>query len=561
MAYFIQNSKILHQKKQIQEDVSSTISEGKPIYTANLTVDVSAIKVEILNPSKPCPIVEFQQTTEDFQAILSLFVEESVKGVRLFGTKKRYCQLLAERFLKQGIRPLIANSTKSELKGIKGMPVIQEHVAGIDIGKSVIYVAIPPHLDEDHTRVFGTFTDDLESIVSYLKEHGIKEVAMESTSVYWLPLFDLCEQNGIKAIIVNPKHVKILPGRKTDVLDSQWLMKLLACGLLQGGFIPPQAMRDIRDLSRHRQDLIGRAADSLNLIHKMLSLMNIQLSNVLSHIDGKSGLSIIKSIAAGEHDPYQLAALADEQCKSTKEEMLKSLTGTYNEAHLFIMKQELNNYEHLHETIIRDELKIKELLEKLPNKPDLPPIPKRTKKHKAKSEYNRSPYCFDMRTTLYEKFGYDLTVIKGIEDNTAATLVFETGGNVDAFPTARHYASWNGTSPGNKVSGGKVLSGSAPKKSTRVGQALRIAAHANCRADSGSGAYLRRLVRNGKSKKGARKATAHKLGTQVYNMMKFGQPYVEKGAAEYEKKYEERKIKGMTKTLREMGYDVIKKVA
>jgi len=559
MSKCIRKPEIVQKKKQAFNQTPSKPS-GQAVYTANLIVDSSTIKIDILNSSKACPTTEFQHTPENIQAILDLFTFESVKGVRLSG-KKGHCQVLAEAFLKQGIRPLIANSAKSQVKGIKGMPVINEHVAGIDIGRSVIYVAIPSDFDEDHTRVFGTFTEDLEAIVSWLKEHGINEVAMESTSVYWIPLYLLCEQHGIKPIIVNPKHVKMLPGRKTDVLDSQWLMRLLACGLLSAGFVPPEFIRDMRDLARHRQDLTGRAGDCLNLIQKMLALMNIQLGNVLSDISGKSGMAIIKAIADGQRDPAALATLADDRCKCSKEEITKSLVGTYGEAHIFIMKQELDTYEYLHKGIVRIELKIKELLENLPTKPDLPPLPESSKRRKEKRDYNRSPYCFDMRTLLYQKFGYDLTALKGVEDNTAATLIFETGGDVSAFPTSKHFASWNGTSPGNKVSGGKVLSGKAPKKVTRVGQALRNAANANYRADSGTGAYLRRLVRNGKSKTAARKATAHRLGTQVYNMMKFGQPYVEKGAAEYEKRHEERKIIGMTRALEELGYDVIKRVA
>jgi transposase len=553
MGKFIKNSINVHQKK-----ISPAVSLGKPIYTANLTVGVSTIKVEILNPSSSYPELEFKQTPEDTASILSLFTVENIKGVRLAG-KKSYCHLLAETFLKQGIRPLISNSTKSGDRGIKGIPVIDESVAGIDIGKSVIYVAIPSHLDEDHTRVFGTFSDELQDIINWLKEHNIQKVAMESTSVYWIPLYELCEKNNIKPILVNPKYVKTLPGRKTDVLDSQWLMKLLACGLLQGGFIPPLQIREMRDLARSRQDMMGRAADSLNIVHKMLAQMNLHLSNVLSDISGKSGMAIVRAIAAGERNPHKLAALSDDRCRCSKEDIAKALTGTYNEAHIFIMKQELDTYEYLHKKIVETELKIKELLERLPDKPNLPPLP--VKRQKQKKEYNRSPYCFDMRSLLYKKFGYDLTILSGIEDSTAAIIIFETGGNMDAFPTSKHFASWNGTAPGNKVSGGKVLSGKAPKKFSRVGQALRIASNANYKADSAAGAYLRRLVHKGKSKKSARKASAHKIGTQVYNIMKFGQNFVEKGAAEYEKRYEERKVKAMTKFLKEKGYDVIKKVA
>lgn len=556
----IKSTKKSNPKIAQNNQTSSTPAKGEAVYTANLVVGPSTLTVEILNPSKVCPPNVFEQSSKGLDEILELFANQNVKGVRLSG-KKGYCHLLAETFLKHGIRPLITNSAKSRVTGIRGIPVVNYHVAGVDIGKSVIYVAIPPNFDEDPTRVFGTFTEDLEAIVSWLKEHNITHVAMESTSVYWIPLYLLCERHGIKPILVNPKQVKMLPGRKTDVLDSQWLMRLLACELLPASFVPSEFIRDMRDLARHRQDLTHRAAGSLNLIHKMLSLMNIQLSNVLSAVSGKSGMAIVKAIANGQRDPAALAALADAGCKCSPKEITKALTGTYNEAHIFIMKQEVDTYEYLHQKIVEIELKIQALLEALPNKQNLPPLPKSSKRRREKKDYHRSPYCFDMRTLLYQKFGYDLTVLPGIEDNTAATLIFETGGDMSAFPTAKHFASWNGTSPGNKVSGGKVLSGKAPKKVTRVGQALRIAANTNYKADSGPGAYLRKLVRNGKSAPSARKATAHKLGTHVYNIMKFGQQYVEKGAAEYEKRYDERKIKGMTKALKDLGYDVVKRAA
>jgi transposase len=558
------NSNTVQQKQATPESLTPR-SSGSPIYIANFTIDVSKIKIEILRPSGSNLIKEFTNFPEDAEEILFLFHSENVKGVRLIG-KKKDSQLYAEWLLRNGIRPLITNQKKSKHPGddkLEGIPVLNEYVAGIDIGKSLLIVAVPPHLAEDHTRAFGTFTDDLEEIVKWLVELKITEVAMESTSVYWIPLYDLCERYGIKPIIVNPKHVKMLPGRKTDVLDARWLMRLLACGLLRGGFMPALHIRPLRDLTRYRQDLIDRAGDCLNHMHKMLALMNIQLSNVLSDISGKSGTAIIQAIVNGERDTQKMAALVDKNCKSTPEEIARALHGTYDEGHIFVLKQELAIYEFLHDSIVKTECKIKEMIEKLPDIPSLPPIDAPSKRIRKKSEYNRSPYCFDIRSLIYRKFGFDLTVVSGIDSATAAVITFETGGNLEAFPTSKHFASWTGVCPGNKISGGKVISGKAPKKFSRVGQAMRIAANANHNSDSATGAHLRRLIRNGKTKKSARKATAHKICIQVYNMMKHGQEYVEKGAAEYEKAYEERKILNCIKTLKAMGYDCskIKKTA
>lgn len=558
--------KINRNSKKVNQKSSPSSTKqfiGQPVYTAIVNIGASKATLEILNPQKNCSVHEFGQLPEDFENLLFLLNQEEVKGVQLKG-KKNVCRRLAEQLLKRGIRPLIADSEKQKLKnsnenGIKGIPVVDEYVAGIDIGQSLIYVAIPPNFDDDHTRVFGTFTHELESIVGWLKEHKIKTVAMESTSVYWIPLFELCEKNGITPLIVNPKHVKMLPGRKTDVLDAQWLMRLLACGLLKGGFVPPQPYRALRDLTRHRQDLMDRGGDSLNRIHKMLELMNIKLNCVINDISGKSGMSMIRAIVKGERDPRKLAQLADDQCQSTEEEFANALAGTYNEEHIFIIKQEIDMHEFCHKAIVDVELKIKELLEKLPDVPNLPPLPKRTKKRKGKKEYNRSPYCFDLRPLLYKKFGYDLTVVNGIEEASAAVILFETGGNFEAFPTVKHFASWCGVSPGNKVSGGKFISGKASKKFSRVGQVFRIAANSNSRSKNATGAFMRRLTRLNKKGRVVCKAAAHRICGHVWDIVKHGQAYFEKTAEDYEKHYEERKIYAMKNALKSMGFEVINK--
>ena len=556
-------NKISKKKNQKFSPIPDKQSTGIPVRTATINVGTSKIYLEIPDSSFGNATREFAQSSEDIDLLVYELQLEQIAGALLLG-KQSICRCITEKLIKRGIRPLIGDSKKQKSKsqgfsGLKGIPVINEYVAGIDIGQKLIYVAIPPHFDENHTRVFGTFTIDLESIVDWLKEHEIKTVAMEATSIYWLPLFELCERNGIKPMIVNPKHVKMLPGRKTDVLDSQWLMRLLACGLLQGGMIPPQPYRALRDLARHRQDLMDRAGDSLNRMHKMLELMNIKLGNAISDISGKSGTDIIRAIGEGERDPNKLAQLASDRCKSSKKEIAKALTGTYSEECIFVMKQELVTYEFFHKKIEETELKIEELLEKLPDIPNLAPLPKHSKKRKVKKVYDRSPYCFDLRSLLYRKFGYDLTVISGIGDGTAAVIIFETGGNLDAFPTIKHFASWCGVSPGNKISGGKVISTKGPKKFSRVGQAFRIAANANYRAKNATGAFMRRLDRHGKKGRAVRKAAAHKICCEVYNIVKHGQEYHEKSAEAYEKKYEERKIYSMTKSLREMGFEVIDK--
>jgi transposase len=531
------------------------------VLIANVTVDKLEINVEVIGVEASSSPNIFSNDEAGIEKMILCFYFYKVEGIRIFG-KKSLCKGIAEKMIKYGIKILMggeislskSKNKNQERKKMEGMPVLNEFVAGIDIGKTLIYVAVPPHLAKDHIRVFGTNTEDLVDIVKWLKEININSVAMESTSVYWVPLYDLCEKSNIKPFIVNPKHVKMLPGRKTDVVDAQWLLKLLACGLLNGGFVPPIEIRLIRDLCRYRQDLMDQCGDHLNRIHKMLSLMNIQLGNVISDISGKSGMLIIKAILNGERNPKVLAEMADSRCENTEAHIAKALHGMYNESYLFIMNSELNFFENCNSKILKLELKMKELLEALPDVPNLPPLPEVKKKQKKRT-YRRSPYSFDLRKLLYQKFSVDLTIIKGIDSSTAAVILLETGGSMDAFPTSKHFASWSGLSPGNKISGGKVLSGKAPKKFSRVGQALRNAANSNYRSESFFGSYMRRLNMRGKTRKSACKATAHKMGDSIYKMMKFGQQYVEIGAKAYEKKYRERKIASCKKILEENGYD------
>jgi transposase len=533
------------------------IPKGTPIYVADIQIQPSKLIVRIEKNEGEDSEREFANTPEGHECMFADFKSEQIKGVRLAG-KKQACYLLANICLKKGVRPLISNGKKaknSSDKALKDIPVTNQHVAGIDIGKSLIVVAVPPQLAVDHTQAFGTFTDDLEAIVNWIQELGITEVAMESTSIYWVPLFDLFELKGIRTILVNPSRVKMIPGRKTDVLDAQWLMRLLACGLLSSSFIPPMNIRALRDLSRYRHDLIDRAGDCLNRMQKALSLMNIQISLVLSDISGKSGTSIIKAIVNGERNVSKLIGFVEKGCKCTQEEMERALRGTYSEENIFILRSEQNMFEYIHRSITETEMKIKELLEKLPNVPNLEPLEASSKRQRNKTTYNRSPYFFDLRTLLYLKFGYDLTILPGIDSPTAAVIIFETGGGkMDAFPTEKHFISWIGLAPGNKISGGKALSGRAPKKFSRVGQALRMASNACLKSETAIGAHLRRLIRIGKTKKTARKATAHKIGILIYNTMKFGQEYVDKGVEAYEKNYEKQKIDSYFRGLKSLGY-------
>lgn len=428
---------------------------------------------------------------------------------------------------------------------------INLNAAGIDIGSREHAVAIPSGRDPQPVQIFGTFTEDLQKIVLWLKNCKVTTVAMESTGVYWIPLYELLEQNGIECVLVNARHIKNVSGRKTDVLDCQWIQQLHTYGLLSGAFRPDDQTVRLRGYLRHRHMLIQHLTPHILHIQKSLSQMNLQLHHVIRDITGTTGMKIIRAIVEGERDPNKLAANRDPRCANSKETIIKSLVGNYREEHLFSLKQALELYDFYHKKIQECDIEI----EKFINSCDNAIEPKKIQLHSQPQaqKTKKNGYSFDLHTVLHQKFGVDLTAIPGIDSSTALTILSEIGSDLTPWKTSKHFASWLCLCPGNKVSGGKKLSGKSRPSANRVRRALELAAFGLHKSKSALGALLRRL----KAKIGAPKAitaVAHKLARLIYFLITKGVQYVEIGEKAYEQRYQERIIANLKRRAKELGF-------
>jgi transposase len=444
------------------------------------------------------------------------------------------------------------------------LPVLFPDTAGIDIGSKSHFVAVPSERDNNPIREFATFTADLHKMVNWLKECKIKTIIMESTGVFWIPAFELLESNGFNVKLVNARHVKNVSAHKTDVLDCQWLQQLGTFGLIKGAFRPADAILPLRAYLRQRDMLIKNASTHILHMQKALTQMNLQLHNVISDITGLTGMAIIRSIVAGVTDPKVLASLRHERCHNPEEVIEASLVGNYRQEHLFSLKQALELYDYYTQKISECDHQIAQQTNKLetgcdPKKLDLLKKnsvsrlkkPKKAKKHE---------YSFDLTSELIRITGVDLTKIPSIGASTALTIVSEIGLDMSRWRNAKSFASWLGLCPGNKVSGGKKLSGKTKPCANRVAIALRNAANTLYRSECAFGAFLRRMkMRLGSPK--AITALAHKLAKLIYIMLKYGHEYIEKGVEFYEEMYQKRREASLRKKAAEMGYDLTLKVA
>jgi transposase len=427
--------------------------------------------------------------------------------------------------------------------------------AGIDIGASFHYVAVPIDRDPQPVRRFEAFTAELYQLANWLAQCGIKTVAMESTGVYWIPLFQILESRGIEVKLVNARYVKNVPGRKSDILDCQWLQELHTYGLLAGSFRPANDICVLRSYLRHRDNLIKQAATHIHHMQKSLSEMNIQLQNVISEITGFTGMRIIHAILQGERDFCKLAELKHHTIKSSVEEIAKSLQGDYRAEHLFSLKQSLELYEFYREKIDQCDEEIVKQLRSFEQKVDLAQHPL-AKPKRVKPQRNEPK--FDIRTELYRISGVDLTKIPGISTLTAQTIIAEIGLDMSKWPTEKHFASWLGLSPNKEISGGKILRDRTRKVVNRATEALRMAAYNLKSSQSALGAYYRRLTAR-LDKPKAITAAAHKLARLVYRMLKYGQQYVDIGIDAYEQKYRDRLLKSVKKRAATLGYELAPK--
>jgi transposase len=432
------------------------------------------------------------------------------------------------------------------------------NAAGIDIGATEIYIAVPGDRDPQPVRCFPTFTEDLHAAAAWLKACHIETVAMESTGVYWIPLFQILEARGFKVFLVNAHHVKNVPGRKSDVSACQWLQYLHSVGLLRGSFRPQQAVCSVRSILRHRDSLVQMASSHVQHMQKALDQMNLQLHHVISDITGMTGIAILEAILAGERNPHTLAALRDRRIKASADTIAKSLVGDYRREHLFTLRQSLAAFRHYQQLIAACDREIAQSLEQFESKLDPPvdPPPASPSPSNDGSKPKASEPSFDLQTHLHRIFGVDLTQVPGINVLTAQTLLAEIGPDLSRFPSGPEFASWLGLCSDNRVSGGKVLSVKTRKVKNRAATALRMAALSVHRSQSFLGHFYRRM----RAKLGAPKAitaTAHKLARILYHMVTTGHAYDETICAQNEVQNRKRMEARLRKQARELGLQLV----
>jgi transposase len=410
--------------------------------------------------------------------------------------------------------------------------------------------AVGAERDEQPVRTFGTFTDELHRLADWFARCGITTIAMESTGVYWIPVFEILQQRGFEVMVVNAREAKHVPGRKTDVSDAQWLQRLHEYGLLRASFRPQAEIAGLRAYLRQRERLLDYAASHIQHMQKALMQMNLQLHHVITDITGTTGLAIIRAIVAGERDPTVLASYRDRRCHASVETVCQALVGNYREEHIFALTQALELYDVYQTKVAACDKQIEVILKRLkqtaaPPATKLLPARQRTRQPNA--------LTFDVREALHAILGVDLTQINGLGPFLALKLVGECGTNLAAWPTAKHFTSWLALAPHNKISGGKVLSSKTRRTSNRAASLLRLAAGTVGRTDTALGAFYRRLsARIGKAK--AITATARKIAVLFYNTLRHGMAYADPGATYYEERYRQRVLNNLQRRAKSLGF-------
>jgi transposase len=435
------------------------------------------------------------------------------------------------------------------------LSVTRPQVAGIDLGSEVHYVACPPRAGVANVKSFGTTTPELAALADWLQAEGVESVAMESTGVYWIPLYELLEQRGVEVVLADARQMKHVPGRKTDMIDCQWLQLLHSCGLLRGAFRPADAFCRLRAVVRQKATLIAEQADWLRRMQKSLDQMNVRVHRAVSDISGTTGMAMIRAIVAGERDPRKLVSLRSERCARTPREMLEELTGNWRADHLFNLKEALAMYDFILERIAIYEAEIQRILQELAPNADVGPAPEPNNANKKKLLRARGQE--PLRQALYGVCASDLTSIDGISTATAEVVLSELGSDLSAFPTERHFVSYLKLSPKMAISGGKPIRkrphGTA---STRVGAALRMASLTLRNTKTALGGAYRRLARR-KGASVAVFATARKLAVLIYRMLRYGTAYVDEGLQVYEQRFQEAKLRMCKDIANQLGYKLI----
>jgi transposase len=446
-----------------------------------------------------------------------------------------------------------------------GLDVMHPHAAGIDVGNSAHYVAVRPDRDPDSVRRFECFTADLHRLADWLQQCGVTTVAMQSTGVYWIPLYEILDARGLEVYLVNARHTKNLPGRKTDVQESQWLLKLHTYGLLRNSFHPPAEIRIVRTYWRQRGDHVHAISTCIQRMQKVLTQMNIQLANVISDLSGWTGQRIVRAILAGERDPQTLAALSHPGIHATQDMIAKSLEGTWQPDLLFVLQQEVAMYDAYQQRITECDQALEQHLKGVPDKlagpaPEGEPSPSTPRERRSGPKRRRKAGShtpqFDLGGELHRISGVDLTRIDGIDVGVAQTVISEVGLDMTRWKTEAHFASWLGLCPDNRITGGKVIRKGTRHVVNRAATALRLAATTLLRSQSYLGAQYRRL----RGKLGAPKAItamAHKLARLVYRLLKWGHGYVDKGLQYYEDRHREQQVQILKQRAAKLGLQLV----
>lgn len=450
----------------------------------------------------------------------------------------------------------IRKKKQREFRGDDSLPKILENAAGIDVGASEHWVSVPSDRDPEAVRCFGGFTRDLYALADWLKACGIDSVAMESTGVYWIPLFEILEERGFKVALVNAKHLKNVAGRKTDWSDCQWIRIVYSRGLLSASFRPSEQITVLRSYLRHRKMLVEYAACHVQHMQKALAQMNLHLHHVISDLTGVTGTKILEAILRGERDAKQMAELRDRRIKSSPEVIAKALEGNYRPEHVFALKQAFDLHRTYRQQIDACDQQIQHYLHRLDSKldPDQNPLPASRRQRRISKK--RNEIRFDCRREAYRIAGVDLTTIDSIDESTALLILSEIGTDMRPWHTEKHFASWLNLSPNHQISGGKILDRKTRKQKNRLRDALRICGQSLLHSQSALGAYCRRICSRIGHPKGII-ATAHKLATLIYRLLKFGGAYLDKGQQHYEHRYKERAVKNLARRAQEHGYQLI----
>lgn len=437
-----------------------------------------------------------------------------------------------------------------------GMSKVNPNAAGVDIGAEEIVVCVAGDESTQIVKAFGNYTVDLQNIGKWLKEHKVKTVAMESTGVYWIPLFEELEQQGFECLLISSRSLRRVPGRKSDIQDSQWIQTLHSYGLLESSFRPQAELVALRSMLRHRGQLLEHRAPHIQHMQKALLQMNVQLSQALSDVTGETGLTIIRAIVAGERDPQKLAAMRDRNCKKSEEEIGKALTGTWREEHLFMIKQSLEIYDFYTRQVEACDAEIERMYALTRpgwEEGELQPLTVRKRNSHSK---NAPKNTGEIRKHLKRISGVDLSVVDGFGVSLAQTVIMEVGTDMSKFPSEKHFCSWLGLAPKHEISGAKVLKNKTMKTKNRAGQAFRMAAQSVKKADCVFGSLYRRL-KGRLDKAQATVATAHAIARVVYRMLKYQVEYEKISVEEYEKKYKEQQIKYMKKKAEKFGFQLV----